>query len=383
MSYILLDIGSVIDTFGNPKECDCIHKPNSVFNAINYCCNEIKRDLLQEASSGSSVEMVNHHIKIHQVGILKIINKLEDCLCQCKDLASCVEKSITPLKNNLVDFLEFLHFNFAEAFDYSLPVPQFCYNKYVLIIEDKIDKASTYSACIGDHNKILMRPFIEFINQHNAQLSFYELRYLCQTIDVFIPWFNKVIKFKTLVKLCVNYNLNSTYTFDYLTGKLKLGLATKESVSEKIIFLEYFKKKVNQSVTEISNGYIMNKKPLKQSLNTWIENEINYLINNQEDNIEKETNDSVSTPSLSQYPKIKTSLSVPQIACFIRQLIDQNIIIPSNKEATIKMFSEILASKNVDDVSSKSFRRLYFNPELRTLERTKELFLKLFKSVNI
>ncbi len=356
-----------------------------VENHIHQLERTIKREAYEIAISGNLPKVIKSQIRTLQQSIIRVLNHLHHRREHCKLNSVCNKNKHKAFLDGLMKSLEFLEHQFPKYFNHNATIPHVLFikkkrklNIHLYFIENKLPYA--------DELSLFFKPF-KRISQHHRKYSFQQIDYLLRLIfkishivnsgeDEYSTLFHK------LLIVCIQNNFNATSTYDFITQYITNQLKNESDYNKHLLILMKFQKKIEQTHQNNRVQYTNKYCPLKKSLLHWISKEVAYY------NYLKQLLAEVAiTPKNiideQTFPKIKTSLSVPQMACFVRQLIDQNIIIPSNKEKTIRFFSEILSSKNVDNVSSKSFRNLYFTPELKTLERTKELFLKLFKSVDI
>ncbi|TLX75988.1 hypothetical protein E9993_07155 [Labilibacter sediminis] len=225
----------------------------------------------------------------------------------------------------------------------------------------------------------------EFCSDNKSDCTFRDVKYINDVLSDIINTINQNGDIKDLqiflIEQIIEHNVNTSSIYNYIIKEIKTWYHNFENYNLRIKKLRYLEKRISQIVVNKDKGYCPNRETLKNSIYKWIKKEVgfyekNYLIGNLPENkIEN---------LVSQIPlnKIKTNLSVAQIASFLRHLIDQNIIETNNKETTIKIFSKILSSKNAHNISDRSLRAKFFNPDLATLEDTKQMFLNLFKSLN-
>lgn len=82
------------------------------------------------------------------------------------------------------------------------------------------------------------------------------------------------------------------------------------------------------------------------------------------------------TQNLSEF-KVKTVLSVPQLAYSIRLLRDAGIITNENKSELIRFFSRNFSSAQNEHISSESFRSKYFGFEHSAVKHIQGVLTKL------
>jgi hypothetical protein len=114
---------------------------------------------------------------------------------------------------------------------------------------------------------------------------------------------------------------------------------------------------------------------LKNSLSIWLEEEIHFtekkrqltlMIPPGEMKIENE-----------KEFKVKTALSVSQLAYSVRLLKDAGIITNENKSELIRFFSKNFSSANTQNISSGNFKKDYFDFEKSAVTHVQGVLSKL------
>lgn len=75
--------------------------------------------------------------------------------------------------------------------------------------------------------------------------------------------------------------------------------------------------------------------------------------------------------------RIKCTLSVPQIACLIRLMVDVGAIQHENQRELLRIFAGGLSSSRVSVISAESLRTKYYNIDRQTAEATRSLLLNM------
>ncbi len=374
----------------NPDECifSALLKNINSYD-INLNSDEIERTIKQEAfeiaTSPISPKIIKNNIRILQQSIIRVLDYIykEDNHCKLPD--TCDRAINNSYSECLMRTLEFLEHQFPKHFNYEANIPLSLFNKK----KAKINKHLQYIESKTNYLKVIkkvLKPFKKFILLDSTH-NFNEVKYLSMLILKLRHLVNlenqdKYALIHNLIFLCISYNFNTTSSYNFITEHITSELKHESNTCNKILQLTKYEKQISQILDNTKVKYSSKHDSLKKSLLHWITKEIAYYNYLPQTSPEATTNQH-NILQENALPKIKTSLSVPQAAYFIRQLIDQKIIITDNKEETIRFFSEILSSKYADEISFNSFRSKFFKPELRTIEHTKQLFLKLFKGANL
>ncbi len=275
------------------------------------------------------------------------------------------------------DFLEFLKEQFPNDFDTNAHLPQFLFERYTREFLNKIKLAE---------NSGLANSIIDILHlvlsdlRKKAKCSFYQASYMEFIFDILVKKHDdtaiKEHRFIKIVELFIIHNLNLNSVYDYLINQIQVQLNLLNTTAEKIGSLKLIEKEVFQIMDKRSGGYSKDKGCLKESLLNWIKREVNYFNYNY--SIMEYSEAKCTKPNA----KIKMNISVGQIACIIKQLIEIEIIETDNKSETIKTVANTFTSKNSHNISEKSLSNKFFNLDETTTKSTKELFLKLFKSID-
>ncbi len=169
----------------------------------------------------------------------------------------------------------------------------------------------------------------------------------------------------------LNYNNESFILNEY--ERLNKACSQLPSIKEKIAFLSYELKKVNQFFVTPKNGFLQFLPSVKEQVGNWIIEEIRFL--------EKGTLPIEYSNSLSESEnKIHTSLSVAKLAVIIRLLVVDKIIINRTVAPMLRIVTKTFSTLQKDDISIGSLETKYHAPDKATINAVKDM---LFKWINI
>lgn len=80
--------------------------------------------------------------------------------------------------------------------------------------------------------------------------------------------------------------------------------------------------------------------------------------------------------------KLRTPLSVNQLAYFCKVLHDLKVIQSNNQTDVFKFIAENFETPNSKDISMQSLRSKYYIPDAKTKEAVKEIVIKMLNSIN-
>ncbi len=113
--------------------------------------------------------------------------------------------------------------------------------------------------------------------------------------------------------------------------------------------------------------------PLKEQVNTWIEEEIKFL----------QTEPAFSIPAKTEFEsedKIQTSLSVPKLALLIRLMVIDKVITNRVVAQVLRLVIRTVATTQSENIGFISFESKYHNTDKGTISAIKEM---LFRWINI
>jgi hypothetical protein len=217
--------------------------------------------------------------------------------------------------------------------------------------------------------------------QNSEKISFHKVLYLRRLVDEILIFNhqNKEEDFSAFVKQKLFYmNFNCESLVSCLTSAYEKEIEKIESVQDKIIQLAWYLKRVTQMPSQNDFQYNRHQKSLKDKVSNWIVEEMCYLekrllLSNIQIPIDK-TNESSGT-------KLQTSMSVPQLAYFLRILVEQEIIkYPSDKEL-LKFYAEHTSTKRAESISPESLRIKFYDIEDTTRDEVKSIIIRILNYI--
>jgi len=173
--------------------------------------------------------------------------------------------------------------------------------------------------------------------------------------------------------LLIYLNFNNPAFIIYMIDKFYGKMNAENSLQEKVLKLRFYKKEITQINSRTSQPFHQYLLPPKEQLLNWIEEEIDFLQN--ESNIMKQA--MIADEKLDSEYKINTSLSVPQLAYFIRLLVEGKTITNINQTQLLKFFSSHFTSLKRENMSYGHLRSQYYKTELSAIESIRSLLLTL------
>ncbi|NJK94243.1 MAG: hypothetical protein HC830_00030 [Bacteroidetes bacterium] len=176
-----------------------------------------------------------------------------------------------------------------------------------------------------------------------------------------------------ILKSLVSLNFNSFSFFQYCVKRFRNELDKLDSFVEKTDFLAFHLKFLNQIPVRPGYSLFSGRKSISEYISNWILEEICYL----ERKMTNDFNPKHEQELQDQNKKILTSLTVSQMACFVRIFVEVGAIKGMVKEDVIRFYATHYSSKYQENISHGSFRSKYFVIEDSVKRDVKDLILRM------
>ncbi len=158
----------------------------------------------------------------------------------------------------------------------------------------------------------------------------------------------------SLENILTSLNFNTPEYINWLWSGFKKELLLKETIADKLDYLSAAVIRYKLMAAGKHCSYMPAAMSLKWAVLAVLKAEINniHITCLQPQNIEQ--------PAAA---KLNTALSVPQLALFIRLMVDTKIIIQPSQLALLKQIAPVIGTAKVASISPKSLRVNYYTPE--------------------
>lgn len=229
---------------------------------------------------------------------------------------------------------------------------------------------------------IILAPVRALINDRITAISFKDLVYL-KTLTVELEqWPDSNFKSEHPIDgvICsmVYLNYNSYKFFGFCTEHITNDYQEKESLSDQIECLSWYSKCISQSPTKPGFSYKPDRQSLKDFLLEWIDVEMSHLEKSRQLSLNISTDKAIGVDGNF---KLNTSLSVAQLAYFIRILLDTKVIQNRNQKEVLKFISQFFRTKKTENISVESLRNKFYNTEASTRKGVKDVVSELLNEI--
>ena len=349
----------------------------------------IKKKFVHEIFGFQDERYLERYIQLHQQELIRLTDLLAG---QGKKLGSGSEFN-TDLADAyqfahhiLEGLLEFIERHFTKYFDQDAKAPE----SYIILaggevvksfgeLQDRLKQLESDPELI---NLVLhpMRKFIE--NIPTGQISYRKIIYVKEihkALDRIIQIGEKDQDVEDDVRLIFLYlNFNTIKYFRYYTNYINNLIREIDSASGRIEKLSFLLKTINQTQVKPGVGYNKTIRSLKDQLVDWISEEIFYLEKMHQLN---EKNLATNGPLTDDF-KLRTEMSVSQLAYLLRVFVETKIIHNKNVSELIRFFSRFFQTKRLENISYESFRVRYYNTEDGTKRSVRNLLLLMVDHIN-
>lgn len=175
----------------------------------------------------------------------------------------------------------------------------------------------------------------------------------------------------------MNYNSVKvlTYHAHYLSSLLDLS----ETRAEKIEKLSFLLKKINQAQVKPGTSYNPNGNALKDQLNNYITEEIDY-----QERLQQLSSGSPEKSTDSFLPgfKLKFEASVSQLAYLLRIFMETKFIINNNLSQVLHFLVRYIVTKRSETISYGSFRTKFYTVDTGTKDSVRSMLVSLIQHID-
>ena len=350
---------------------------------------KIKKKLLELVLSINNEHNTCLFINHFQVRLINLSNLLYGHVNEGSDFLSFSEAK--------TEISEFTKISVLQILDDLLSHSQVHFSQFInpaFIIPNKLrDIANKQFECVlSDFNSLsgcLPNKFIEIITEPlqkfitnpeiatNQHLNY--LKRFSTDLLMVIEQNDETQLFSHLKTKLFYLNFNSVGYFNFLTEEMNEALSKIDSHAHKIEKLSWFLKEINQMPVKPEFAYNQGQKSIQGLASHWIVEELCHL----EKSIHcasisaQNVNNSISADS-----KVSTALSVPQLAYFIKILVETGVVNSPNDRDLIKFIATNTSSKKAATISPESLRIKYYSVEENTKDEIKDIVIKLLNHIN-
>lgn len=330
------------------------------------------------------MEMYIHH---NQAAIIRMMDELTNTYylgIQAVDKRTSNDEVVIRIFGILDRLLK--NIERSNYFDETHKIPESYRRGACLEFQERLDRLYKNAAPFSKSElfKIAIFPIKKFTNGIKKKISYKRLDYLRELLKAIEQVHDEAggseLKEESdLIKYMFYLNYNSSHFVEYITERVLSSLNEIEAINDRIDKLLLYKKQVNQAQLKPGFQLKLKRTSIKILLLDWLTEELHYYENKK---LLWSKPTSELTDLLPDNFKIKTDLSVPQLACFLEALIGNKVIKNTNVTETLRFYSAFTQTKNTSNMSPESLRIKYYNIEDSTREVIRDVLTKMLGHVN-
>jgi dsDNA-binding SOS-regulon protein len=331
--------------------------------------------LIEEVIDRQKVMDKQQYVQVVQGMLIRLLDKLHSYK-KNKGLEHKLLSLYNTISEHLGEILSFIEDFFSNYFDRNKKVPI----SYLLISIEELSRQLLQLQEILELNEeldkvlknILVYNFNSFFSIKSAAPTYNELLYQKDLMSELMTY-NACQTENSISEVLFYFNFNNDDFVSYLFQKLKDLTENVDTNKEKIVALRYEQKIINQFTTKLNSAFSHNMPSLKEQVNSWIEEEIKFLL----------TDVSLVTVKITENEvgdKIQTSLSVSKLALLIRLMVIDKVITNQVVTVLLRIVVRTVSTLHAENIAFGSLETKYHNPDKGTISAVKDM---LFRWMNI
>ena len=360
----------------------------------------VKDQLMRMVHEVTSVKKTRKLVQDQQRGLIVLSEQvLEQLTAPAREAYALSGQYTLPDVHKLIfqrieELLLFLEQQFGTYLETAALVPyQRCQQAHQELIPliHQINKVLSSSSVPAELVAVLDEPFNEIHNISLGSVTYQQLYYFQQLVQNLAQLTQQPIQptEEALIATLLQVNFNSPALVHYVIDDLTDQMSATESPQEARQLLRQAQQKyqqwigiedratqsgTRQSGTMQSNAYRPGYPPVHQQVLRWIDDELVYQG--------KEVPTATETPDQHQTKKVKISLTVPQIALWLRLGSEVGIFPKQDITNMCRQFSRILHSVGQEALSGGSLRGKYYEYDARSIALLKDKVIAMLNYLN-
>lgn len=359
--------------------------------AISEESEKIKSKFSTAFVQYSTEQSMRRYFTYHQQSLIMLTANLERYTSHQKSRLSSLDHTVLcqHLLSSLQQLLFFTTHQYTRFTDFNIWLPAGYRRIASLRVKRDMKELSVKMLALNIDPKLVevtLLSFKQFLSGSTSnEVTYgrvYFLTELYKEIHALLSGGEVLDMSNSLELRLLHLNYNSWFYFEYYTQKIHQYIQEDESILGRLERLAFFRKTIHQVQVRPLIAYDHSLKLLQELLLDWIDQEILFLemklqtitrLNNED----KSTMLSESQSDL----KIKTELSVSQLAYLIKILMEINLIQSKSVAALLRIIPNIFKTKRAESVGFSSLESKYYKPETSTKKSVRELLLRMIKHI--
>lgn len=346
--------------------------------------SRIKKTLIYEVFHFEDERHLERYIQYHQQALIRLMDNTADAL------ATKVGKQpnrYQELYNAFEELLIFIERHFTKYFDQDARAPIGYIElakKEVRSNVKKLQKALAYKNADA-HIMDMMLHVLKRIGSDKSErvITYRKILYAKEVqkeLFRLIARGDEAVNINEELRQIMYYlNYNSIRVVTYHAHFISALMKETEVRIEKIEKLSLVLKKINQAQVKPGMGYNLHAATLKNQLNNYVTEEIEY-----QERIQQLTHRSSEPPwdNLAKDFNLKFEASVSQLAYLVKIIIETKLIVNTNLSQLLHFMVRFVVTKRAENISYGSLRSKFYNVETGTKQAVRSMLVSLIHHID-
>jgi hypothetical protein len=241
---------------------------------------------------------------------------------------------------------------------------------------ESIDNIQALSAQPNVYLNIITDILSDLI-QNPEKITYHNIDYLLKLTKAILNFSNQL--YEKDLTLFIKYhflhlNFNSDKTKLAFTNEYTGVLQNLKSVNEKMEKISWYLKRITQTQVQSEIAYEPKERSLKEHVSHWLIEELSFLEKNYIVSKLREEDPDPET-------KVMFNMSVAQLGCFLKFLVDAEVIKSTNYTELVKLVAKGSRTKGTGKISPESLRIKFYDIEESTKDDIKVMIINLLNII--
>lgn len=327
---------------------------------------------------------IERYIQGHQKELIDLTNKVLDLLGTEVDKSQGSAKDpLIILYRGLEELLTFIERYFSRYFDQDGFVPENYkmiavtdFSEWLLITKPMLEERMTDKRLL----KLCMHPIEKFVSRSNEAITFQKLIFLKQLVKEITAVVNMNTtgkEFNEKLRLLLLYlDYNSLRAYQYAIDYIVVYVNEATTMPQRIDRLAYALKCVNQAQVKPGFSFYPEYATIKAQLTVWVGEEFKFAEQRKQLSLSFATD--AKGLAVEKGVKIRTTFSVPQLAYFVRLLVEIGIIRNRNVTQLTDFLARIVVTQGTEEISGGSLYKSFYKVEEAARKKIGEFAIEMF-----
>lgn len=328
------------------------------------------------------IEIYMQHHQTALIRLIDVLNKLSH-ESEYPSIQSPVGQQLCGFViAHLMTMFEFMTVTFYNYLDKNCKVPNQYRDSAMPKLNDKVNTLKVTCLKKAEDRRLVevfMSIVDHFLNQGPSEsCSLHQIRYFDNILQILQGAFDCTTQGNQFKKQLFQIDFNHEVVFDCFIKTMEERMERTKSTSDILELLALEIRWINQIHLRPGFNLHPGEISLKNRYSDWITGEMSFLEKKQQ---------LTFTPrqgigeGVSKDFKVKTTFSVPQLAYFVKILVETGIIKNKNQTEIITFFSKSFATPYAENISPGSLRSKFYYVEESACSAVKDILISLLNYV--